>query len=88
MPGLPGFRPVIEFVTTDGQRVAFKDETGVGAYDHGREFEVAYDPADPWGTAVALRQDRWFWSSAGGWLVTTVFLTVGIACLVQGITGR
>ena len=81
------FRPVIEFATGDGERVTFVDVTGAGEYDYGREFEVAYDPADPGGTAVAVRRNRWFWSSVGGVLFTMVIFIVGIVCLVQGITG-
>jgi Protein of unknown function (DUF3592) len=81
------FRPVIEFAASDGERVTFEDVTRVGEYDHGREFEVAYDPADPWGTAVAVRENRWFWSRVGGVLITMVIFIVGIMCLVQGITG-
>ena len=35
------FRPVIEFVTSTGERVQFEDLTRVGEYAEGRAFEVA-----------------------------------------------
>jgi hypothetical protein len=79
--------PVIEFVTSEGERVQFEDETSVRDYDDvdGREFEVAYDPDDPWGTAVAVRKWRWRWSRAVAVLFITMTFIVGIVCLVQGI---
>jgi hypothetical protein len=85
--GWPDYRPVIEFVTSEGERVQFEDATSVREYDDAdrREFEVAYDPADPSGTAVAVRKWRWRWS----WVIAVPAITMtfiaGIVCLVQGI---
>jgi hypothetical protein len=49
------FLPLIEFVAASGETKTFTDKIPAGKWAIGRECAVAYAPADPAGTAVAVR---------------------------------
>lgn len=60
--------PVIEFVAASGEAVTFVDAGPARKWAIGRECAVGYDPADPAGTAVAIRPNSFV-----GLLLCTVF---------------
>lgn len=78
-------RPVIGFCTTAGQWVEFKGDMYARKRDIGRELEVAYDPVDPWRTAVVIDEEVVRAQAAEARIGSMVFLIAGIVLTACGI---
>ena len=83
----PSYRPVIGFYTRAGQWVEFTGDMTMEKSDKGRELEVAYDPANPWKTAVVISEDVLRRQAADARIGGVLLLAAGIALIAVGIFG-
>jgi hypothetical protein len=79
-------RPVIAFYTPAGQWVEFTGDVAVEKGDMGCEFEVAYDPASPWRTAVVVKSESRA-EAAFERIWDLMLVAAGIALIAYGIVG-
>jgi hypothetical protein len=79
-PASKFYFPLIEFTTTQGERIRFTSATGrASALAKGNEVPVLYDPASPNEAELATFKTLW--------LVPTIMAAFGLPFLAAGLIG-